>query len=621
MKSRLKIFWVLALCGTAHSQTYWNPDSTGYNYLSRGANLSQWVGSPGTTVAVDTSTFLAAASSIKWMIPPNSGVATLELRLIDLDLREQVIYLTARRNNYATAISAYLMVAPGKGFTMAKPEPYDPTWYLPPGEWHRFGRSTLSGAFGGATWSDLEHAKNITFVIPNAEVEQIFWIDEIKYTRPRGPACIIHFNAYRRTADSLLVPWLIERGYPANIDFIYEWAKTEKWENRNYGGILVRYMGLGRIAELVRLYNWSTTHHGTFYKNLPVLSREERLQLYSLEPYLQAGFTVNWCFAVPRDVITPEILAEIKALERFYTLRKQYDWDPNELPLDNPLRLRFYRPTSAAASPNLIGRPRSLAEMKAEIYENFYKRKGLLVLDFGDIVAEPSPTYTEAEITLLSDAKALIEYADSLGFTFLTFRDLFQPDPNYQTKLSVNHDYALVASGNPKSVAVLKNDLAPAPGLLNIAAVTRPQHGKAVITADQKNVLYIPQPNFSGIDRFNYIATNGALSETASVFVNVLIDTSVDDNNKVPTKFVLFQNYPNPFNPVTAIKYTLPSPGQVRLEIYNVNGQSVGTLVDEFQIPGTRTIDFDAKKLGNGIYFYRLQAGAFDETRKMILIK
>jgi len=89
----------------------------------------------------------------------------------------------------------------------------------------------------------------------------------------------------------------------------------------------------------------------------------------------------------------------------------------------------------------------------------------------------------------------------------------------------------------------------------------------------------------------------------------------------LPKAFTLAQNYPNPFNPITKIKYALPKDCYVKLEVYNILGQKVVSLVDGKQKAGYKTTRWDAGSLSSGIYFYRLKAGDFVETKKMILLK
>ena len=86
-------------------------------------------------------------------------------------------------------------------------------------------------------------------------------------------------------------------------------------------------------------------------------------------------------------------------------------------------------------------------------------------------------------------------------------------------------------------------------------------------------------------------------------------------------KFELSQNYPNPFNPSTTIKFNLPEAGMVKLTLYNILGQEIRWLVNEFKESGTHTINFDASELNSGMYIYKIESGAFTQTRKMTLVK
>ncbi len=96
--------------------------------------------------------------------------------------------------------------------------------------------------------------------------------------------------------------------------------------------------------------------------------------------------------------------------------------------------------------------------------------------------------------------------------------------------------------------------------------------------------------------------------------------SSIDDN-KVPESYELSQNYPNPFNPVTSIKYSIPKDGLVTITIYDITGKEMRKLVNEVKKAGYYNISFNASTLSSGIYFYRITAGDFVRTKKMVLIK
>ncbi len=96
--------------------------------------------------------------------------------------------------------------------------------------------------------------------------------------------------------------------------------------------------------------------------------------------------------------------------------------------------------------------------------------------------------------------------------------------------------------------------------------------------------------------------------------------TSVDEN-KIIRSYKLFQNYPNPFNPTTIIKWEIPKAHHVIIKIYNVIGQEMRTLIDEQETACTHQKEFNASNLPSGVYFYRMQAGKYIETKKMIILK
>jgi hypothetical protein len=114
------------------------------------------------------------------------------------------------------------------------------------------------------------------------------------------------------------------------------------------------------------------------------------------------------------------------------------------------------------------------------------------------------------------------------------------------------------------------------------------------------------------------------ISNTDSVnfYLTSLIVTGIKKTeNTTPSEYKLYQNYPNPFNPSTNIKYQIKNNKLVTLKIYNILGIEVATLVSEKQSPGVYEVTFDGSGFASGIYFYKLIAGDYSETRRMILIK
>ena len=99
-----------------------------------------------------------------------------------------------------------------------------------------------------------------------------------------------------------------------------------------------------------------------------------------------------------------------------------------------------------------------------------------------------------------------------------------------------------------------------------------------------------------------------------------------DASGTLPQAYVLAQNYPNPFNPTTTISYSIKNPGQVELNIYNVLGQNVRTLVNEYQNAGTYSTCWNGRndsgdEVATGIYFYRIKSGDFSQIKKMVMMK
>jgi len=137
-----------------------------------------------------------------------------------------------------------------------------------------------------------------------------------------------------------------------------------------------------------------------------------------------------------------------------------------------------------------------------------------------------------------------------------------------------------------------------------------PGHGT---TTEKQNYSYIDQNVNAGIYsyRLKQVDFDGTFEYSNEILVNVTASL----------EFTLDQNFPNPFNPNTLIKYSIPKSSQVSLKIFNTLGQEMETLVNEEKQVGTYEVNWNASNLQSGVYFYRIQAGSYVETKKMVLMK
>ncbi len=99
-----------------------------------------------------------------------------------------------------------------------------------------------------------------------------------------------------------------------------------------------------------------------------------------------------------------------------------------------------------------------------------------------------------------------------------------------------------------------------------------------------------------------------------------------DDNPVLPNPASLEQNFPNPFNPTTSIRFVVNQPSIVKITVFNILGQEVEVLLDDFRSIGAHSVEWNginsnSKSMPAGVYFYRLQIGSYSETRKMVLLK
>jgi hypothetical protein len=144
-----------------------------------------------------------------------------------------------------------------------------------------------------------------------------------------------------------------------------------------------------------------------------------------------------------------------------------------------------------------------------------------------------------------------------------------------------------------------------------------PGHGT---TIEPHSYMYVDSTTSSGRMwyRLKQIDLDGTTHYSDAIGVDVLSGLAEE---QLATEYKLEQNYPNPFNPTTSIKYQIPTVAHVTLKVFDVLGREVATLVDGIEEPGYKSVRWNANDVASGLYFYRLQAGSFIETKKMLLLR
>lgn len=522
LKYLVLLFNIAFISINANAQNKWQPDSTAYHYLSRGNNIDQFKSSGLTTISKDLTIHNSNATSIRWDVPANSGKVSLLLLTGDIDLRKMVLYSVCRRNNVPNTITIYVNCVSGTRFFIGPTTKVSPSNFaLPETDWHQMGSFIATGALNSANSNDLQHVKSISFETTNASVNCSLWIDEIKTIEPTGPVSIVHFNRFRSNADSLLVPFLLQKNLKANLDIPFGFAKSQLTETKS--GLTYTYVGLNRIDTLVHNHGWSCTSHGSFYEDVRYLSATDLYKLCALDSFINHGLDARWCFSIPMDACTNSIFKQIKDWNIYSSIRKQ-DSGFNELPINNPYNLKFFRPTSASAGPNVGGTPFTISQMKSYV-DSIQNNHGLLIMDFGSIITAPSNLFHESELTMQNDAYALVNYADSLQIPFITFEDLFKKDTAYVQHLTASDDYFILNTLSTSTLDVQLNDVAPNGSSLTLSIISPPVYGAATVIAG--SIQYTPSSSCYITDTLSYTLSDGQSIDTARVFIQRMGSTIV----------------------------------------------------------------------------------------------
>jgi phosphatidylserine/phosphatidylglycerophosphate/cardiolipin synthase-like enzyme len=166
----------------------------------------------------------------------------------------------------------------------------------------------------------------------------------------------------------------------------------------------------------------------------------------------------------------------------------------------------------------------------------------------------------------------------------------------------LHHKYALVDAEAPNADEIVIT------GTHNWSNSAETQNNENTLIIHSKRIANLYLQEFKA----RYIAAGGS--------DNIVLDVK-QISPEIPLSTALEQNYPNPFNPTTHLRFTIAQLAIVRLQIYDVLGREVTTLVNEQKLPGTYDVGFDGSKLASGVYYYRLTAGNFVQTKKLLLLK
>lgn len=180
-------------------------------------------------------------------------------------------------------------------------------------------------------------------------------------------------------------------------------------------------------------------------------------------------------------------------------------------------------------------------------------------------------------------------------------------------------DHAITDKNTQVAIDVLANDSDADRNTLRIASVTQGTNGSVI--SNGSYVIYTPREGFTGTDEFTYKVTDLRDTSTAKVIVIVSSITGDKPASELFVGFVLNNNYPNPFSQVTRISYVLPRAANVHITIYNMFGQIMEMLVNDYMMSGVHEVIFNATGLNAGIYEYVMEAEGFRATKRMILLK
>lgn len=202
----------------------------------------------------------------------------------------------------------------------------------------------------------------------------------------------------------------------------------------------------------------------------------------------------------------------------------------------------------------------------------------------------------------------------------------------YDAKLASASQSSITVAGNSVTLVVKDAGGNPITGLTGMDIVvysynTNDYHGDAhaVIGSLLGEDTVNPGTYNATVVNRGYVkaSVNGVLIGSGALYDVGQADQTLETaaNTDIPTSYAIYANYPNPFNPQTSITYDLPEENDVVLKVFDLTGKEVATLVDAHQPAGTHTAIWQASQMPSGVYFFRITAGSFAQTRRMVLLK
>jgi len=231
-----------------------------------------------------------------------------------------------------------------------------------------------------------------------------------------------------------------------------------------------------------------------------------------------------------------------------------------------------------------------------------FKNTGNVSLDMSMVSMADGVIYSFASGTMLNPGEFYVLASDSIKFNE---RYGFMPSGQFEGQLNNGGEkLALFDPNQDTLIALHYDDSLPWPVLAD-------GYGNSLVWTNKTG-------NYDENDPGNWTASSAIHGSPGNDDLASFISES---DQSLPQKYKLHQNYPNPFNPATTINYELPITNYVDLSIYNLLGQKITTLVSDTQPAGVYKVKWDASQLAGGVYFYKIEAGEFQQVKKMILIK